>query len=47
MDFRDWGYGFLGLRFLIDVVWGHLGFLGWGSLYKNRRIIKGKEKKCV
>ena len=32
--FRWWGFG--------PGVWGLLGFWGWGSLYKHRRITLGK-----
>ena len=28
------------------MVWGFLGFLGWGSLYKDQRITLGK-KLCI
>ena len=33
---------FLGLGLSVDGVWGLLGFLGWGSLYKHKRITLGK-----
>ena len=36
--FSWWGLG--------PVVWGLLGFLGWGSLYKHKRITLGK-KSCL
>ena len=41
MGFWDYGVGsvgILGLGFSVDGVWGLLGFWGWGSLYKHRRI---------
>ena len=46
LGFWGWGLilGFLGLGFSVDgpVVWGLLGFLGWGSLYEHKRITLGK-----
>ena len=33
--FSWWGLG--------PLVWGLLGFLGWGSLYKHKRITLGKK----
>ena len=33
--FSWWGLG--------PAVWGHLGFLGWGFLYKHKRITLGKK----
>ena len=37
--FSWWGLG--------PVVWGLLGFLGWGSLYKHKRITLGKKWCCT
>ena len=34
--------GLLGLMFSVDGVWGLLGFLGWGSVYKHERITLAK-----
>ena len=36
-DFHLMGFGACG------VVWGLLGFMGWGSLYEHKRINLGKE----
>ena len=40
----DWVFGVWVFcwRGLGPVVWGLLGFLGWGSLYKHKRITLGK-----
>ena len=45
-----WFFRFLGLGVSVDgawllgsVVWGLLGFWGWGFLYKHKRLTLGKK----